>query len=557
MGSERDSTTELAAFLEGSSSDDRHREDSYERFGEWLAEDEANVVAFVEHLKVEEDLRRLMLHDDVSRYVDTATKQAGAGRLAGALSQRRGAAVLAIACSLLLAAVLFNRPAGPTNEPTPRVAASPTVVATIGDARQCRWAANDYAIGQHIQAGSTMRLLKGVAQLTFETGAVLLLEGPCELGVAANAVRLDQGRVSAVVPPSASGFAVTTPNSQVIDIGTKFGVSVDDIDGTEVHVFSGEVVTRARNAQGETVGEPIFLTTHNAIHFRPGSVESQRFQADEQAFVRWLGDEAAEVSEATPPVEGELVLWLDNKRWIVDGEGRVTLWRDTLTPANRVPDNALQAVYEARPRVVHDAVSGRPAVAFDGVDDCLITTPFATGSDQTIAFVATVRPGLHRDPQVINYNGPPQLKTWDRHDPNILQIVARADRSGRSRLHPFAFLGFSEDQGIRVGEAGNPEGEGSGFEFPETGRPFVAVYVYDHSSDHAELWVNGRSAGRSTAPAAVGLTSRKVIGRHGGYPTHFHGEVAELLIYDEGLDAARVDALGAYLKRRYRVAPTP
>jgi len=57
-------------------------------------------------------------------------------------------------------------------------------------------------------------------------------------------IRLVRGSVSIDVPEQAIGFRVITPNADVVDLGTEFGVSVEDDGSTEVHVFRGVVVTR-------------------------------------------------------------------------------------------------------------------------------------------------------------------------------------------------------------------------------------------------------------------------------------------------------------------------
>ncbi len=557
MKPEAENSRAIADFFDG-----RVDGDSFRRFGEWLEADPANLAAFVDHLQVEEDIRRLSLYDDVSRYADSENQAArGNGRplklLETTVLHRLGIVAVATAASLMVALLVFRDNREPAVELLFKggaAAESPAIVATLGDIREPRWQANSYASGQHFTIGSALNLVSGAAQLTFETGAVLVMQGPCQLDLGENSISLSHGRVSAVVPPSASGFSVLTPSSEVIDIGTEFGVSVDETDGTQVHVFSGEVITRARNRLGETVGEPMLVTTHNAIHFRPGTDEAQRFQADEEAFVRWLADQSDPLHEVMPPVEGRLALWLSSDHWNLDNEGRVNVWRDTLSPFNRIPHNALQAKPSARPRVVSDAIGGWPAVRFDGEDDCLITTPISTGDSQTIALVASIRENSAESVQIINYNGPPQLRTWMRQDPNILQIVTRIDGQGRAGFHPFVFLGFSGEEGIRVGEAANGESIEGGLSTTRVGEPFVAVYLYDRANNHAELWINNRSVGSSTAPAAIAVTSRKVIGRHGGYPLHFRGDIAEVMIYDEGLDGARIDSLARQLAEKYRIS---
>lgn len=87
------------------------------------------------------------------------------------------------------------------------------------------------------------RLEKGAVHLRFSNGADLLMKAPAafEIDDAFN-VRLHDGGVRAVVPPSAQGFTVATPGVDYEDLGTEFGLAVNGQTGaSELHVFDGQV----------------------------------------------------------------------------------------------------------------------------------------------------------------------------------------------------------------------------------------------------------------------------------------------------------------------------
>ena len=85
-------------------------------------------------------------------------------------------------------------------------------------------------------------LQSGVAELTFNSGARVFLEGPAKLSLEhSNRGYLEYGRLTAEVPSRASGFVINTPRLNVVDIGTRFGVSVAPNGDTEVHVMQGVV----------------------------------------------------------------------------------------------------------------------------------------------------------------------------------------------------------------------------------------------------------------------------------------------------------------------------
>jgi hypothetical protein len=87
-----------------------------------------------------------------------------------------------------------------------------------------------------------LRLKSGFAQLEFYSGATVILEGPAEFELIS---RMEgyckRGKLRATVPPHAHGFAIRTPKLELVDLGTDFGIQVDEGQRTEVHVFTGKV----------------------------------------------------------------------------------------------------------------------------------------------------------------------------------------------------------------------------------------------------------------------------------------------------------------------------
>lgn len=86
-----------------------------------------------------------------------------------------------------------------------------------------------------------LKLKSGIAQIEFYQGARVLIEGPAELQlVSSGEANCLHGKLSATVPPQAKGFRINTPKGTIVDLGTEFGLNVDDAN-SEVHVFKGEV----------------------------------------------------------------------------------------------------------------------------------------------------------------------------------------------------------------------------------------------------------------------------------------------------------------------------
>lgn len=96
-----------------------------------------------------------------------------------------------------------------------------------------------------------IKLTSGAAELRFDSGTNVILEGPCELVVGTvDSVELLAGTVFVDVTEISNGFLLETPEAQIIDDGTQYAVSLDS-QATEVHVFEGSVIwTSAESDSG-------------------------------------------------------------------------------------------------------------------------------------------------------------------------------------------------------------------------------------------------------------------------------------------------------------------
>lgn len=90
-----------------------------------------------------------------------------------------------------------------------------------------------------------LSLVSGYSEITLNNGVRLILEAPIEVELkSVDLVRVVRGQLVARVPKPAIGFTVLTPNSEVVDLGTEFGISVKENGTSEVHVLDGEVKAR-------------------------------------------------------------------------------------------------------------------------------------------------------------------------------------------------------------------------------------------------------------------------------------------------------------------------
>ncbi len=155
----------------------------------------------------------------------------------------------------------------------------PGEIARLVAAHDCRWqtygsAAAAEGVGPIAGAvldSEPLRLTAGMAVIEFATGARVVLEAPAEfVPQSAGRSLLTRGRLVAHVPARATGFTVATPMVEVIDLGTEFGVQVDDARSTDVHVLRGEVEVKRVGATAVEARPGLRLTAGNAVHLTAG-----------------------------------------------------------------------------------------------------------------------------------------------------------------------------------------------------------------------------------------------------------------------------------------------
>lgn len=116
--------------------------------------------------------------------------------------------------------------------------------ATMTVTESATWQSGDLPTSDGARLGpGTLRLAAGLATVTFDSGAEVILEAPAELRLvdAMNCV-LQSGTAVAEVEESAHGFTIATPTANVIDHGTRFAVNVNANSGaTQTQVFDGLV----------------------------------------------------------------------------------------------------------------------------------------------------------------------------------------------------------------------------------------------------------------------------------------------------------------------------
>jgi hypothetical protein len=168
------------------------------------------------------------------------------------------------------------------------------VVATITKMVECRCAADSPAprLRDCVEVGRQFDLEAGLLEITYDTGAKVILHGPVSYKVRSNnSGFLAYGDLTGVVEkqagmdnvaaeehdlfgcrpplPDPPQFTVRTPEADVIDLGTEFGVRVGRAGRTESHVFRGQVkvgiATSGGTAAGAANAHEIVLNANESI----------------------------------------------------------------------------------------------------------------------------------------------------------------------------------------------------------------------------------------------------------------------------------------------------
>lgn len=258
-----------------------------------------------------------------------------------------------ISAAALLFLVLFIRFAGSPSGPE---------VATLTDSLNARWAAANGSLlnGARLTVERTPLILQeGLAELQFDNEARVVVEAPAEFQILAeDRIGLRYGKLYAVVSPEAVGFSVYTRNAKVIDLGTEFGISVDSLGDTSLHMVKGKTRLIAGGASHkvnlevvEGAAKKISATTQ-AVSDIPFSNHLFARAIDSNRKLVWKGQSAISLADivgggnglgtgknenAIDPLTGKMEIWKSAQDR--QGEGRyVPVSESTFIDGVFVPD---------------------------------------------------------------------------------------------------------------------------------------------------------------------------------------------------------------------------
>lgn len=197
-----------------------------------------------------------------------------------------------LAAVVIFSAMVFAISRWDLPAPSSEVAVSdqePPPAAWVTLLHEVEWADGQqpYGWGWEVKAGHTLRLKSGLARLVFSSGAEVLLEGPVTFTAeTADSGRLRRGKlVARAETDQAQGFTIRTPTAQIVDLGTEFGVTVDEQGRTETHVFAGHVLAQAIGVKRAT-SEPLRLKSGQVARVESRGIQLRRVAASPETFVR-------------------------------------------------------------------------------------------------------------------------------------------------------------------------------------------------------------------------------------------------------------------------------
>jgi len=423
----------------------------------------------------------------------------------------------------------------------------------------CRWA--DPAlkpIAPPIRQGTKFALESGLMEITYTTGAKVILQGPCTyevespsggylaLGKLTAKVASGQGLATSAKSQAnlksaiskspnlqISKFTVRTPTALIIDLGTEFGVEVDESGATASYVFNGMVkIATLGNESQVKENELILRASQSARAERDEGGVRLRLLTDSEE--KLAAQFVRRMPKALPavPLAG-LALWLDlsPRQMILDG--REVRWVVDRGPEGR----RLYTHYiEARPQ--YDAaafgrdlpglrftntgkrgLSNLQLMAVEGEPEPLNLTDrfhfFAvakvTGQKQTILSSNMQGPGPGAIAWGVGFRGPGTLDFHDNHN----------------------WLGSEPN---RVASDGDT----------------AQILETRFERGRYEFFVNGVSAGTAQGAASIEVLAPFYFGIHGMMGDDpLVGALGEVLIYRTALSNDDRNVVGAYLQTKF------
>jgi hypothetical protein len=185
---------------------------------------------------------------------------------------------------------------GETSRPEDGSAPEDTAIAVVTRVIRPQWAKGAGAVRPGQSLGKQwIKLETGIVQIEFRSGARVTLEGPAQLRLDSEADCFVQaGKLTVLAPPSAANFTVKSSASDVIDLGTEFGMIVNESGELDVHVLDGEVEVAVKESEDRSAARQKLVEQQAATVRRGRTAASRHIES------KWTSDTERVLSTGTP-----------------------------------------------------------------------------------------------------------------------------------------------------------------------------------------------------------------------------------------------------------------
>jgi hypothetical protein len=419
----------------------------------------------------------------------------------------------------------------PVTEQRPAATSKNEIVGRISGTAGCKWndPHNEVVNGDHVPLGRKYTLASGLMEITYDTGAKVILEGPATYEVESkNGGFLSIGKLTGKMEnKTAKGFAVRTPTATVTDLGTEFGVEVDKNGLTRSHVFRGSVRLESIAGDGAKPASRIVHANESAAVERNNAkscLTVQPIVLDPTVFVRSAQlAKLADEQKLTPFLRWQaysnelrrdpsLLAYYDFQQ----KPGEPGVLPNVAANGNKSLDGVVQQATWTNGRM-----PGKHALLFQNENDYVRLNLPQTVDDLTLAAWVNVA-SLHHELYQGNpsFNGLLMSATWNRPG----QVHWQFDSQGRARFTQF---------GINNGRDGREWKSSPVFDQARLGHWTHVAVAFDRSSQ-VRFYVNGRliddipAENRQRIPICIGSAH---IGGWEVEPRVFNGRIDELAIF--------------------------
>jgi hypothetical protein len=425
----------------------------------------------------------------------------------------------------------------------------------------CHWSDSHTVayLGRRVAAGDAFAIASGLAEITYDTGAKVLLQGPVTyqvdsscggfLSVGKLTARVEKKTAS--VPWSAASrqkfnpqspihnpplFAVRTPTAIVTDLGTEFGVEVRNTGETQSHVFHGSVqLQQIGVAEGkETSSNTIILHANEAASIKLQHATSVKEKAGKGSHVK----------------ENEFVLSrgeFDATAFVLPGLMRQYAEEERLKPFRRWQaysqklrkDPSLLAYYDFQMKGDNCALLPNLAVIGGRLRDGIVAggvwTEGRMPGKQALHFS---NKDDHVQIQIPEKTNDITLAAWVNVDalPNNCSALLASEVWKPTDVNHVIHWQITSDGRIATIHVSKPV-----FSRDRIGKWTHFVLTYDHAAARVWIYINGKLVDDSPAPPFFPIQIGTAwIGQWSISPRGFCGLMDELAIFNRALKSEEI-----------------